>query len=119
MNARPPKTAMKQIEADKQSICVMPCLSLKSISFVHRPSRRSLCRNPGSLIQMDCRASHSVRGLVAYADRSLLSFRTINTLIHFSGTNNFKMWFIRRYSAESDICVGYLKIISIISSDNY
>ncbi len=68
---------------------------------------------------MDRGSFCSARGLVAYADRSLLSLRTINTLIHFIGTNNFEMWFIRRYSAESDICVGYLKIISIISSDNY
>ena len=77
MNARPPKTAMKQIEADKQSICVMQCLSLKSISFVHRPSRRSLYRDPGSLVQMDRGTFQSVRGLMTYADRSLLSFRTM------------------------------------------
>ena len=68
---------------------------------------------------MDLGTFQSVRGLMTYADRSLLSFRTINTLIHFIGTNNFEMWLTRRYSTESVIYVGYLIIVFKITKHKF
>ena len=88
--------------------------------FIRPPSsRRSLRRNPGPLVRMGRKTFQSVRGLMTYADRSLLSFRTINTLIHFIGTDNFEMWLRRRYSTENALYDGYLKTVSINPSNNF